>query len=347
MKEAGLRTMVDYATAGVDRSAHTALVGRVAALAAGASRPEVLAGVGFFAAACALPAGYREPVLVSGTDNVGTKVLLASALGRHQAVGVDCVAMCVNDILTMGAEPLFFLDYISMHRLDQAVVDQVVAGVAAGCREAGCALVGGETAQSGDIIQPGGYDLSGTAVGVVERTQLRQRGAAVGDIVVALPSSGLHSNGFTLVRRILADAAVDPSAHVEELLRPTRIYVRDVLAALRAGAVVHAMAHVTGGGLPGNLDRALPPGADAVIDPTAWVRPPIFSWLQRLGGVDEAEVRRVFNLGVGFCLFVPPAEADPLCRTLGALPIGEVVPGTGRVRFRDEGSGHPQGGARP
>ncbi len=326
--------MADYATAGVDRSSHGEMVRRIATLAGQASRPEVLGGVGFFAAACRLPEGYREPVLVSGTDNVGTKVLLASTIGRHDTVGIDCVAMCANDILTMGAEPLFFLDYLSVHRLEAEVAAQVVAGVAEGCRRARCALVGGETAQSGDIIQPGGYDLSGTVVGVAERSRLVRAGARVGDAVVGLPSAGLHSNGFSLVRRVLAAAGVDPAAHAGDLLRPTRIYVGEVLGVLAAGASVHAMAHVTGGGLPGNLDRVLPADADAVLDPTTWRRPPVFDWLQGLGGIDEAEMRRVFNLGIGFCLFAPAPEADALCRRLpGASVVGEVVPGAGRVRF--------------
>ena len=323
-----------YAAAGVDRTGHAALVGRLGALAATTSRPEVLEGVGFFAGAVAVPAGYREPVLVSGTDNVGTKVLLASTLGRHDTVGIDCVAMCVNDILTLGAEPLFFLDYLSLHRLAEPVVEQVVGGVALGCRQAGCALVGGETAQSGEIIQDGGYDLSGTAVGVVERGRVVRPAAAVGDLVVGLPSDGLHSNGFTLVRRVLAAAGVDPVAHAEELLRPTRIYVREVLALLRAGARIRGMAHITGGGLPGNLDRVLPRGADARIDPSAWRRPAVFDWVQRLGDVPETEMRRVFNVGIGFCLLVPPAEAAAVCAQLaGASVIGELVPGSGRVQF--------------
>jgi phosphoribosylformylglycinamidine cyclo-ligase len=323
-----------YAAAGVDRAAHRAAVEAIARLAAAATRPEVLAGVGPFAGAFALPAGWREPVLVSGTDNVGTKVLLGLRCGRHRGLGVDCVAMCVNDILTLGAEPLFFLDYLSVHRLDPAVVAEVVAGVADGCRQAGCALLGGETAQSGEIIAPDAYDLSGTAVGVVERRRMVRPAAAVGDLVLGLPSSGLHSNGFSLVRRVLAQAGVDPAPHAEELLRPTRIYVREVLALLAEGAEVRGMAHITGGGLPGNLDRVLPPGADAWLDPSAWRRPAVFDWLQGLGGIEEQEMAEVFNLGVGFCLVLPRAEADAALRRLpGAAIIGEIRPGTGRVRF--------------
>jgi len=324
-----------YAQAGVDQAAHRAVVGRIARLARTASRPEVLEGVGLFAAASRLPAELAEPVLVASTDNVGTKVLLAMALGRHDTVGIDCVAMCVNDLLTCGAEPLLFLDYLALHRLDEELVAQVVGGIAAGCREAGCALVGGETSQSGDLIQPGAYDLSGTAVGVVDRAHWIQPRVALGDRVIGLPSAGLHSNGFSLVRRILSRAGVDPAAHAEALLAPTRIYVRPVRALLAAGAEVHAMAHITGGGLPGNLDRVLGSGQDARLDPTAWTVPPVFRWLQELGGVAEVEMHRVFNMGIGFCLVVPPDQADAVCRRLpGAVSIGQIVPGSGQVQLR-------------
>jgi phosphoribosylformylglycinamidine cyclo-ligase len=326
--------VIDYAQAGVDRSGHGALVARLQALAAPTSTAEVVEALGYFAGAVALPAGLADPVLVSGTDNVGTKVLLAAALGRHAGVGVDCVAMCVNDILTLGARPLFFLDYLSMHRVDPSVVEEVVAGVVEGCRQAGCVLLGGETAASGDIIQPGGYDLSGTAVGVVERARLVRPRVRQGDVVLGLPSAGLHANGFSLVRRVLRDAGVDPRPHADELLRPTRIYVREVLAALGEGLPVHAMAHITGGGLGENLARCLPSDLDLRLDRGAWTPPPVFGWLERLGGVPHDEMWRVFNMGIGVCLLVPPEAVAQAVRLLPeARPIGEAVPGRGQVHL--------------
>jgi phosphoribosylformylglycinamidine cyclo-ligase len=326
--------VADYKGAGVDLDTHSALVRRIAELAGAASRPEVLTGVGLFAGAIALPSGMSDPVLVASADGVGTKVLLAAACARYRAVGVDVVVHCANDVSTSGASPLFFLDYLAVHRLDPAVVREIVAGVAEACRACGCALLGGETAQMPDLYRENTYDLAGTMVGVVERARLVRPHPVAGDRVVGIPSSGPHTNGYSLIRKILADTGTDPRAHADLLLAPSRLYSRDVARLLASGSEIRAMAHITGGGLPGNLDRALAPGVDAVLDPSAWHRPAVFRWLQDLGGVPEAEMRRVFNLGIGFCLIVPAGDADALCREIGdARVIGEIVAGSGQVRF--------------
>ena len=326
--------MADYRSSGVDLEGHAGLVGRIREIACGAGRPEVLAGVGLFAGAIALPAGLREPVLVASTDGVGTKVLLAARCGRYAEVGQDVVIHGANDVATSGARPLFFLDYLAVHRLDPEAVVQVVEGVASACRRAGCALIGGETAQMPDLYREGTYDLAGTLVGVVERAALVQPRPAAGDVVVGIPSSGLHTNGFSLVRRILEQTGTDPGPAADMLLQPSRLYSGDVATLQAQGATLHGMAHITGGGLPGNLSRALTPAWDAVLDPGAWHRPGVFRWLSDLGGIAEEEMRRVFNLGIGFCLLVPRSEAGAVCAAIGgARMIGSVVPGEGRVRF--------------
>lgn len=334
--------MSSYREAGVSLTAAERMVGRLGSLAAVAGRPEVLSGVGGFAGLFALGARYRDPVLVAGADGVGSKlqlVLQAAEPGRLPAalagLGVDCVAMNVNDVLTVGAEPLFFLDYLGVHALDPTQVEALVAGVASGCREAGCALLGGETAQLPDLYRAGDFDLAGFCVGVAERDRLLT-GAEVrpGDAVVGLASAGVHSNGFALVRRILARAG--GRGPIAELLTPTRIYVRPVLAALAGGAPVKALAHITGGGLPGNLPRSLPAGCRAVLHPGAWTEPAVFDWIRRCGGVAEDEMRSVFNLGVGLCAVVPAADVDAVCRALAPLPawtIGEIVAGEPGVDF--------------
>jgi len=283
---------LSYRATGVDIDAGEDAVRRIAPLARASARPEVLAGVGGFAAFVSVPSRYREPVMVSSTDGVGSKLKVAFLANRHDTVGIDLVAMGVNDVLVHGAEPLYFLDYIGTARLDPARVETIVKGIVAGCRLAGCALVGGETAELPDLYAPGEYDLAGFAVGIVERSRIVD-GSRVrpGDVVLGLAASGLHSNGYTLVRRIVFDMmklgvdALLPGTGrtvADELLTPTRIYAKPVLALLER-AEVHAMAHVTGGGLPGNLPRVLPDGCRARISRTAWTPPPVFATLQRAG----------------------------------------------------------------
>ncbi|HTS79627.1 MAG TPA: phosphoribosylformylglycinamidine cyclo-ligase [Myxococcaceae bacterium] len=334
-----------YKDAGVDIEAGDALVERIKPLAARTLRPEVLSGVGGFGGLFAIPPGkYREPVLVSGTDGVGTKLKIALAVGKHDTVGIDLVAMSVNDVLTTGAEPLFFLDYLATGRLDVAQATEVVRGIAEGCARAGCTLLGGETAE-----HPGAhgteYDLAGFCVGIVERARLLTgRSIRPGDALVGLASSGLHSNGFSLVRRILADARVALDARPPELggaavsevlLEPTRIYVKDVLALLEA-VEVKGLAHVTGSGLPGNVPRCLPEGTCAALETRSWPRQPVFDWLQRLGKVADAEMDSTFNMGLGMVAVVAPAAVQPAI----ALLRGRGVPAweVGRV---EASSGEP------
>ncbi len=340
-----------YRRAGVDREKAREAVERIRDLARLAGRPEVLGGIGAFGGFFRLGV-YRDPVLVAGADGVGTKLKVAFALGRHDTVGIDCVAMNVNDVLTAGAEPLFFLDYLALGRLDPGLVEEVVRGLAAGCREAGCALLGGETAEMPGFYSPGEYDLAGFAVGVVEREELLD-GSRVrpGDILLGLPSSGLHSNGFSLVRRLVEEEGLALEGHVEELgcslgeelLRPTRIYVRPVLGLLReAGVRPRAMAHITGGGLKENLPRVLPPGLEVRIWAGSWPEPPVFGFIRRLaarqGGVAEEEMYRTFNLGLGFVLFLDPADesrARSYLRRWGmeSYPVGEVREGDDGVKI--------------
>ena len=307
-----------YRDAGVDIAAGDALVERIKPLARGTTRPGMMGGVGGFGALFDLrAAGFRDPILVSTTDGVGTKLKLAIETGRHGTVGLDLVAMCVNDLVVQGAEPLFFLDYFATGALSVEQAAEVVSGIARGCREASCALVGGETAEMPGLYAPGDYDLAGFAVGAAERGSLLPRGVAPGDAVLGLASSGIHSNGYSLVRRLVQGAGLgwDTAAPFapgstlgEALLTPTRIYVRSLLALHRAG-LVRAAAHVTGGGLPGNLPRVLPDGTRAVLDAGRWTLPPVFRWLASLGGVAPAEMLRVFNCGIGMALVVRDAAA--------------------------------------
>jgi len=330
-----------YRDAGVDIDAGDDAVRRIAPLAAATARPEVLGGVGGFASFVAVPARFREPVLVSSTDGVGTKLKVAFLAGRHDTVGIDLVAMGVNDVLVHGAEPLYFLDYVGLARLDPARVEAIVRGVAEGCRLAGCALVGGETAELPDLYAPGEYDLAGFAVGVVERSRIVDgRAVRPGDVVLGLASSGLHANGYTLARRIVFDVLGlgigDPlpgtgRTVAEALLEPTRIYVRPVLALL-AEVEVSAMAHVTGGGLPGNVPRVLPAGCRARIRRSAWRVPAVFETLGAAGRVEEGEMFRTFNMGVGYVVVVAEAAAERAAALLAAagetvLRLGEIVPG--------------------
>ncbi len=332
---------LSYRDAGVDIDAGDSLVERIKPFAKRTLRPEVLAGIGGFGALIELPKRYREPVLVAGTDGVGTKLKLAFALARHDTIGIDLVAMSVNDILVQGAEPLFFLDYYVCERLDVAVASDVIKGIAAGCEQAGCALIGGETAEHPKAFVPGEYDLAGFAVGVVEKSKaIDGRRIAAGDVLLGLASSGPHSNGFSLIRRILevsganlAQALPGPPAGRtlgDALLEPTRIYVKPVLALLR-DVDVKGMAHITGGGLVENTHRMFPDGLAARIDRASWPRPPIFDWLQRAGRVTDAEMHRVFNCGIGMILVVAPADAQRAMAQLASAGetvhrIGTVVP---------------------
>ncbi len=326
---------LSYRDAGVDIDAGDELVERIKPHARRTLRPEVLAGIGGFGALCEIPRKYRHPVLVSGTDGVGTKLKLAFALGRHDSVGIDLVAMSVNDVLVQGAEPLFFLDYYACGRLDAAVAAQVVAGIARGCELAGCALIGGETAEMPGMYPEGEYDLAGFCVGVVEKERIVDgRSVAPGDALLGLASSGAHSNGYSLIRKIVERAA-PPLSLPFDLLEPTRIYVKPVLALLER-VPVKAMAHITGGGLTGNVPRMLPAGTRAVIRQSSWPRPEIFQWLQREGGVAEEEMHRVFNCGIGMVLVVAPQDAARAAEALRAAgetvyPIGSVEPGEGEA----------------
>jgi len=340
---------ITYKDAGVDIDAGASLVERIKPLARSVSRPEVLGSIGGFSGLCSIPTRYREPILVSGTDGVGTKLKTAFATGRHDTVGIDLVAMAVNDVAVIGAEPLFFLDYYATGRLEVSVAGKVIEGVVEGCRQAGCALLGGETAELPGLYAGDDYDLAGFCVGVVERGDIRDGSdIEAGDIVIGLPSSGLHSNGHSLARKVLLetlDLALDATPDslggasvADELLRPTLIYV-DALAALgRAGVRFKAAAHITGGGLLDNCPRMLPEARDLAtrLDTSTWSVPPIFDLIQS-AGVDTAEMRRTFNLGIGMAIVLSRGDTDSALAALSghtpsALParvIGEVVPRAG------------------
>jgi phosphoribosylformylglycinamidine cyclo-ligase len=331
-----------YKDAGVDADAGDELVERIKPLARTVRIAEQLDDLGGFAGLCAVPSGLDDPVLVSGTDGVGTKLELAFATGIHDTVGVDLVAMCVNDVITTGARPLFFLDYFATCKLDVDVAEAVVRGIVEGCRQAGCALLGGETAELPGMYAPGTYDLAGFAVGVVERRRILDgRGARPGDALIGVASSGLHSNGYSLARKIASRAVgTDLGAHVPELagpvgatlLTPTRIYaraVRELVQGLPRGAV-RALCHVTGGGLPGNLPRVLPDGLGASVRLASFERPAVFRWLAAAGPVEEHEMRRTFNLGVGLCAVVAVDAVDEAVRLLESagercFRLGELV----------------------
>jgi phosphoribosylformylglycinamidine cyclo-ligase len=332
---------ITYRDAGVDIDAGDALVEAIKPFAKRTLRPEVLAGIGGFGALAEIPKKYREPVLVSGTDGVGTKLKLAFQLERHDTVGIDLVAMSVNDILTQGAEPLFFLDYFACGKLDVAVATEVVKGIARGCELAGCSLIGGETAEMPGMYAEGEYDLAGFAVGVAEKGDLIDgRGIAPGDVVLGLASSGAHSNGYSLVRRVLERAKPDLRADFhgrplgQALLEPTRIYVKPVLS-LMSKVRVKGLAHITGGGLVENLPRVLPEGVRAAISRSSWKVPPLFEWLQREGRVADEEMLRVFNCGIGMAIVVAAGEADAAQRALTAG--GETVFRIGSIEARKPG----------
>jgi phosphoribosylformylglycinamidine cyclo-ligase len=342
-----------YKEAGVDIDAGSALVERIKPLAAGTARAGVMDGLGGFGALFdPKAAGYADPVLVAATDGVGTKLEIAQAVGKHDTVGIDLVAMCVNDLLAQGAEPLFFLDYFATGELDVGAAAEVIAGIAEGCTRAGCALIGGETAEMPGMYGAGSYDLAGFAVGAVERgAALPALGIGPGDVVLGLASDGIHSNGYSLVRQIVAEAGLrygdnapfaEGSFLGEALLAPTRIYVKPCLGPIRDGLVT-ALAHITGGGITENLPRVLPEGVGAAIEGGSWTIPPVFHWLAETGGVAPAEMARTYNCGIGMALIVPAAaEAETTARLTEAgetvARIGALVPHDGssaRVALAD------------
>ena len=334
------RVALSYAQAGVDIDAGNALVERIKPIVKRTERPGVLGGIGGFGALFELPVDrYREPVLVSGTDGVGTKLKLAVQLGRHDSIGIDLVAMCVNDIVVAGAEPLYFLDYYATGRLDVETAAAVVSGIGRGCELAGCALTGGETAEMPGMYANGEYDLAGFAVGIVEKSQiLTPDQVAIGDVLLGLASSGPHSNGYSLIRKILEvnksplEQDLGEQSLGDALLAPTRIYVKSVLALLEQ-MPVHALAHITGGGLTENLPRVMPAGSEAILRRDSWPRPPVFDWLQRSGLVADDEMLRTFNCGIGMAICVPAASADAAIAALQAL--GETVYRIGEIRASD------------
>lgn len=334
---------MDYRSAGVDVEAGRAFVNRIKAGVEATHRPEVVGGLGGFGGMIRLPEGLKRPLLVSGTDGVGTKLELAQDHQRHHNVGIDLVAMCVNDVITSGAEPLFFLDYMATGALSPDAMASVVEGIADGCRRSNCALLGGETAEMPGFYPSGRYDLAGFCVAVVdEQAVIDGRHVAPGDRIVGIGSSGAHSNGFSLVRRILDASASTADTRfgsrdqslIEALLEPTYLYgalVKDLLA---AGTPIHAMAHITGGGIPENLPRCLPPGLIARVDATSWPRPELFQWLQTHGAITERDLWHTFNLGIGYCLVLPEAAvkaASTRCESQGfkAWEIGVVTTSTG------------------
>lgn len=308
---------LSYKDAGVDINAGNALVERIKPEVKRTTRAEVIGGLGGFGALCAIPSKYKEPVLVSGTDGVGTKLRLAIDLKKHDTIGIDLVAMCVNDLVVQGAEPLFFLDYYATGKLDVDVAADVVKGIADGCVQSGCALVGGETAEMPGMYHAGDYDLAGFCVGVVEKSEIID-GSRVknGDALIALSSSGPHSNGYSLVRKVIDVAGINPATELldnkplsEHVLAPTKIYVKSVLALIKQ-ADVHAIAHLTGGGFWENIPRVLPKNTKAVIDEKSWKWPSVFNWLQEKGNIDTYEMYRTFNCGVGMVIALPQEQVD-------------------------------------
>ncbi len=329
-----------YRDAGVDIDAGDALVDRIKPLAKRTMRPGVLGGIGGFGALFEVPKHYREPVLVSGTDGVGTKLRLAFEWNRHDTVGIDLVAMSVNDILVQGAEPLFFLDYFACGKLSVDTAASVVGGIAQGCEQAGCALIGGETAEMPGMYPDGEYDLAGFAVGAVEKSSIIDgKSIAAGDVVLGLASSGAHSNGYSLIRKVIerADATPDQDFHgrplVDAVMAPTRIYVKQVLAALKAhGTAIKGMAHITGGGLTENVPRILQAHLAARLHAANWELPELFKWLQQEGGIEDAEMHRVFNCGIGMVIVVSAADAAVVQATFEAE--GETVYVLGEIENR-------------
>ncbi|MEA5468883.1 phosphoribosylformylglycinamidine cyclo-ligase [Spirulina sp. 06S082] len=339
---------MDYRAAGVDVEAGRAFVHRIGQDVKSTHRPEVLGALGGFAGCFQLPTGYEKPVLVSGTDGVGTKLKIANAINRHDTIGIDLVAMCVNDILTTGAEPLFFLDYVATGKLESEQLAEVVAGIASGCRESGCALLGGETAEMPGFYPVGEYDLAGFCVGIVEKDRLLDGSRVeIGDRAIALASSGLHSNGFSLVRKVMEIQGLSWHDRPEILggqslgeifLTPTRIYVKPILEALRSSLDIHGMAHITGGGLPENLPRCFNADRSVRIDRATWKVPPVFQWLADRGEVSQNAMFETFNMGLGYIIIVPPQQAEDAVKWFGdrgfeGYAIGEVIAGNGTLIY--------------
>ena len=337
---------MDYKEAGVDVEAGRAFVEKIRQNVESTFRPEVIGGLGGFGGYFQLPSGYQQPVLVSGTDGVGTKLKIAHSLNRHDTVGIDLVAMCVNDVLTSGAEPLFFLDYLATGKLEASQLAAVVSGIARACRDSGCTLLGGETAEMPGFYSAGEYDLAGFCVGIVEKSQLLDGSKVqIGDVAIGLASSGVHSNGFSLVRKIIdtqglnwqdCPAILSGSSLGEVLLTPTRLYVQPVLELLRSGLDIHAMAHITGGGIPENLPRCLGKGHSVQIYRESWPVLPIFHWLAQMGSVNAEAMFNTFNMGIGFVIIVPSDLAQLTINQLqssgiNAYQIGEVIAGKGEI----------------
>jgi phosphoribosylformylglycinamidine cyclo-ligase (EC 6.3.3.1) len=345
------RSLVDYRSAGVDVEAGQKFVQQIKGLVQSTYRSEVLGGLGGFSGLFALPSGYQQPVLVAGTDGVGTKLKIAQACNKHDTIGIDLVAMCVNDVLTCGAEPLFFLDYLAVGKLHPEQLVQVVQGIAIACQEAGCALIGGETAEMPGFYQGDEYDVAGFCVGIVEKSQILDGSRVqIGDAVVGIASSGLHSNGFSLVRKIIAERGYawsdryppDPDYTIGEIcLTPTRIYVRPILHLLKTetdSLGIHSLAHITGGGLPENLPRCLSQGQSIRLYASSWEIPPIFQWLAQAGDVSLPNMYQAFNMGIGMVAVVDPSQAEIVRQQLHqhhltSWIIGEVVAGAGTVIF--------------
>jgi phosphoribosylformylglycinamidine cyclo-ligase len=335
---------LSYKDAGVDIDAGNELVNRIKSVVKETKRPEVMGGLGGFGALCAIPQKYKEPILVSGTDGVGTKLRLAMDLNRHESIGIDLVAMCVNDLIVQGAEPLFFLDYYATGKLNVDVAATVVTGIAEGCKQSGCALVGGETAEMPGMYQGNDYDLAGFCVGVVEKSAMID-GSKVqdGDALIALASSGAHSNGYSLVRKIIEVSGVNPATEqldgkplADHLLAPTKIYVKPILD-LIAQVDIHAIAHITGGGFWENIPRVLPENTQAIINEASWQWPAIFNWLQKAGNVSRHEMYRTFNCGVGLIIAIPKPLVDKTIALLNnhgetAWLLGEIKQTTSAER---------------
>jgi phosphoribosylformylglycinamidine cyclo-ligase len=337
---------ITYKDAGVDIEAGDELVERIKPAVKRSLRPEVLGGLGGFGALFEIPVDrYRKPVLVSGTDGVGTKLRLAIETGRHDTIGIDLVAMCVNDVVVQGAEPLFFLDYYATGKLSVDVAESVIKGIVEGCVQAGAALIGGETAEMPGMYAAGDYDLAGFCVGIVEKDAIIDGSRTrPGDVIIGLPSSGPHSNGYSLIRKLLKTAKATPTTKLDNgllydaLLMPTRIYVKPLLA-LAKQVAVHSFAHITGGGLTENIPRVVPPGLEVLLSAQTWTRPPVFDWLQRAGNIPADEMYRTFNCGIGMTVCVAAEHAEralKLLREHGEQPvvIGEVRRGDGGVIIR-------------
>ena len=343
---------MDYKEAGVDVEAGRSFVTQIRQEVESTNRPEVLGGLGGFGGFFQMPSGYQEPVLVSGTDGVGTKLKIAQELDRHDTVGIDLVAMCVNDILTSGAEPLFFLDYLATGKLNPEQLKEVVKGIAQGCRLSGCALLGGETAEMPGFYQLGEYDLAGFCVGVVEKSKLLDGSRVqIGDVAIGLASAGVHSNGFSLVRKIIEQGdfswsdtpdILNGNSLGAELIRPTQIYVKPILEFLATEIEVHSMAHITGGGLPENLPRCLNQGQSIEIELNSWTIPPIFLWLAEAGKVQQAAMFNTFNMGIGFVVIVPAAQAELALKwfqekNIASYQIGNVIKGVDTPTTKSSG----------